>query len=222
VVAGASIAFAAAEEGDRDGIMLLATAVLAGIIGPVLSDLTQGYFFASRQLVFLLPSLAILAVSGFEKLHPRRPATAGVLGLLLAGGSLVADVHYAAKPRENWELAARRLLLGTSGDGCVAVIRASREQGPEGPSDLFLNGMNGVPVRLGRYSTAAFYMFFEPSLRERLCHSWIGERRIISAASPDTAASDEAGAQAWFRARGFRASQTEEAGGTRITAWTRE
>ncbi len=216
VIAAALVALTATERRDREWIMLLGAAISCGIAGPVLADVTQGYFFASRQLVFVLPALTVLTVLGFESLRLRRPIVASILGLLLVAGSLVADVRYIVWPSEDWGLAASHMVLQTDEGGCVVIIRRNPEEGSAPFSERFLDATDG------ERDSAAFYSFFEPSLRGRFCSSLDRVNRVIAVASPGTAASVEIAAQEWLHARGFRASRREETGGSRMTDWARK
>src|SRR5665213_1863006 len=204
--------------------MLLVVSILTGIAGPILADAAENYFFASRQLMFVLPALAILVTAGLEKIRLHRWNAAVVSGLLLAGGCLLADVRYLAHPPEDWQAAASRILLRTDTGACLAVIRADTEHSPfntTGVSDIFLNNFDqsnrGEPFP--RYSSAAFYTFFKPVLGTRGCTAGSEGRGVISVTSVHTAARVEAKAEEWLRSRGFRKSAAEEVGGSRIITW---
>jgi hypothetical protein len=107
------------------------------------------------------------------------------------------------------------MLLQTEQGGCLVIIRTNTKEGPAGFSDRFVDAAND------EQDSAAFYTFFEPSLRGRFCSSLDHENRVVAVASSGTPASDRAAAVEWLCARGFRASLDQEAGGTRITEWTR-
>jgi hypothetical protein len=69
------------------------------IICAVAADAWFGYFLAIRQMIFVLPPLALLLAAGVEAL-PRRPAailTAALLVTLVTG-----NISFFRRPREDW------------------------------------------------------------------------------------------------------------------------
>lgn len=195
---------------------LLVFSILSAVVGALVLDSVARYFFASRQLVFVLPSLAILASSGLESLFSRHSKAALLLGLTLLGACLFADWRYLTRHQEDWELAAARLRLRQN-DACIVFLRASEEHGALGEasaSDLFLNSWSGAKSdeAMIQYSTAAMYVFFEPSLKAAQCHGFIEEHHIVSVASPYVDAQLKAQTQKWFIAHGFRMIMTENVG----------
>jgi hypothetical protein len=100
--------------------------LLLWIVVPVplvmLADTLFHYFFAIRQLLFIVPPLCVLAGEGLEALQKAwRPLVA--VALLAAAAAY--DVRWFGQSKENWRLpaaAARRLVVpGT----CVLAVPAS-------------------------------------------------------------------------------------------------
>ncbi|HEX7360435.1 MAG TPA: glycosyltransferase family 39 protein, partial [Bryobacteraceae bacterium] len=102
-----------------------------------------GYFFAIRQLIFVLPPLCILAAEGLNALPQRSRWLPVGLGLF-AAISLFADVHLFTHYRENWGAAAalaKRLLHPRE---CLVSVPASASR---------------------------LYFLYQPSLSRRLCNA---------------------------------------------------
>ena len=77
--------------------LLLAT-VFVPLLGALVVDFASGYFIAIRQVIFILPALILLAAAS-----PR------IMVVALLAVSLVADVRWFLRPREDWAIAARAL-----------------------------------------------------------------------------------------------------------------
>ena len=75
---------------------LLLSAILFPICGALAGDAFMNYFFASRQILFALPGLVILAAMGFLELY-RRNKTCGHRcdGAVLLGAALQKDCDHA-------------------------------------------------------------------------------------------------------------------------------
>lgn len=150
----------------------------------VLADLVFDYFFAIRQVIFVLPALAILAAGGLERLWEER---GGRLALAVAGLLFALDTGYAirqfTKPRENWSAAAEVLHRYVQSGACVIAL-------PSGSSEYF--------------------EFFRPDLKGHQCGSLRAGKvtSVAVAVSPyliDRASEAETRAQ--LRAAGFRLSR---------------
>jgi uncharacterized membrane protein len=73
------------------------------IVCAVAADAWFGYFLAIRQMIFVLPPLALLFAAGVEAL-PRRPAA--ILTAALIAALVVGNISFFRRPRENWRTAA--------------------------------------------------------------------------------------------------------------------
>jgi 4-amino-4-deoxy-L-arabinose transferase-like glycosyltransferase len=79
---------------------------VAAMLLPLVADATLGYYFAGRQLIFALPFLILLGISGVGSV-PRWAAIVLVAPLLIA--SVKYDMRQATVTREDWQTPARRL-----------------------------------------------------------------------------------------------------------------
>jgi hypothetical protein len=93
----------------------LISAVLPLIAVPV-ANIAFDYFFAIRQLIYILPALVILF-----SVKPRH----FLLGFLVA--SLHGDVSWYLRPRENWSAASNALAEKSSQGGCVQFVGDSQK-----------------------------------------------------------------------------------------------
>ncbi len=78
-----------------------------------------GYFFAVRQMIYVLAPLALLFVAGTESLRTRGWA---LLALFLVA-SVYEDVNWFHKPREDWQAAAQAI----PAEGCVQFVPKDAE-----------------------------------------------------------------------------------------------
>jgi 4-amino-4-deoxy-L-arabinose transferase-like glycosyltransferase len=144
-VASLSLAGAAAlgwRRADSVARRFLLGSVVSGIVCAIAADAASGYFFAVRQVLFVLPPLLLLAAAWLP-ISRREWWQAGLLAVFLAA-ALVKDANYFRSPGEDWPGAARALLAATR-DGACAVVPS-----PE-PTEL--------------------YQLFEPALGGRFCHA---------------------------------------------------
>ena len=74
------------------------------------------YFFAVRQLIYILPAVAILFC-----VFPRKL----LLGFLIL--SLYSDVTWLMRPREDWSAASDAIATAVSESGCVQFVGDSRK-----------------------------------------------------------------------------------------------
>jgi 4-amino-4-deoxy-L-arabinose transferase-like glycosyltransferase len=81
------------------------------------ADAWSGYFVASRQFIWILPAVAILAAMAIER-HAR---AAVVLYALLGVVCVRQSVRYFTAPRENWQAAATYLSDQVQRGACLMV-----------------------------------------------------------------------------------------------------
>jgi hypothetical protein len=79
------------------------------LVGVFAANAALHYFFATRQLIFILPALALLFTKGANRL---------LIAAFLAA-SLYEDVQWFRKPRENWQAAADAIQREVSQGACV-------------------------------------------------------------------------------------------------------
>lgn len=131
----------------------LALWVAAPLVLALAADAVANYFFAIRQLLFVVPPLLLLGTEGLTWLWmrqvsvPRLPRWQRAMAVVLAStylmGAVVKDVRWQRDTREDWEKAAQTIR-----------VRLERE---------------GGCVRFEPNRDAHSYYFFEPWLRGRTC-----------------------------------------------------
>jgi len=140
--------FAAILAGVRAGMvrssvkLLLVLMILLPIGSALLVDHLFGYFFAIRQVIFILPSVVLLAGDGIEYIGSKMGGlmATGVALLILITG-IVYDVRWFTRPREDWKSA-------------TAILRQSVDNG-------------ACPLLTPDLNTQVF-LFFDPNLEHRL------------------------------------------------------
>lgn len=93
-------------------------AVVAPLCGAVVMDSAYGYFYAIRQVMFLLPGLVLAAAAGAG-----RGWCVVMLGVAIAG-----DVGLVARQGENWQAATELLVRTAPAGGCVLVVPSQQAQ----------------------------------------------------------------------------------------------
>lgn len=120
------------------GAMILAPVCLA-----ILTDFVFDYFFAIRQVIFVLPPLAMAGAAGLERMYKERGARLAVTtATLLVALNTGYAIHWFTKPRENWAAAAQILKRSASSGGCFLAL-------PSG--------------------SKVYYEFFQPTLKAYEC-----------------------------------------------------
>lgn len=117
--------------------------VVLPMLLPFAADSYFGYFWASRQTIAAAAPAALVASRGIESLHDRwhpRASLAAFLTVLLI--SLIADLRFYTKPRENWAAAAASLHVLANSSSCIDF----------------------TPPQ-----AATFFAFFDPSLASWRC-----------------------------------------------------
>lgn len=125
----------------------------------VAADLVFDYFFAIRQVIFVLPSLAVMAAAGLERLFGEKGrGLATACCVVVVALNIGYAIRWFTKPGEDWSAAAQRMSQEVGANGCF------------------------VPLPAG---TGAYYEFFRPDLRGRECGVDLSKaRRIAVAISP--------------------------------------
>ena len=102
-------------------LFLVVVAVVPAALA-VAADAAFDYFFAVRQIIFILPSLAILAAIGVESKRFQRFPTK--LALLLLALNIGYSIRWFTKPRESWERAAAALDNARHHGACLMLLPA--------------------------------------------------------------------------------------------------
>jgi len=169
---------------------LLLASILVPLCGALAGDAFSNYFFASRQILFALPGLVILATLGFLELFRRNKGVAIAAIAILAGAALQKDVSMQTGSKENWLAAARAVDEIARSGRCIEVVPAN---------------------------TLELYSFFVPGLATRVCTASPVQpgaaliSNLYSTPAELTAAADH------MREQGFAPIQTTAVGGTSIT-----
>jgi len=82
------------------------------------SNAALHYFFATRQLIYVLPALALLFTLGAESTRNYGK----VLLVAFLAASLYEDIQWFRKPREDWQAAADALQREVTGGACVTFL----------------------------------------------------------------------------------------------------
>jgi hypothetical protein len=173
--------------------------VCAALLPPVCvlaADAWFGYFFAIRQLIFILPAVAMLSAEGARLLiaQHHRLGTAVLAGLLLA--ATAHSYRHIRTKGENWALAASVLQLATGSQACAVVAPQSQ---------------------------LSLYTHFQPALRQRTCPADLTSHSVVIAATTPYTTPTEA-RELWQQlySAGFESSYRTHAGGTSIYVLRRQ
>jgi hypothetical protein len=102
--------------------MLLLLLIGVPVVLAVAADDVFSYFVASRQILWVLPPIAVLAAQGIS----RNYRTALPLTGLLAAFCLWQSFRYFTAPHENWQVAADAIAAEVRKGACMVVV--PREQ----------------------------------------------------------------------------------------------
>lgn len=175
----------------RPGVRgLLVAAILFPMAGALAGDAFTNYFFASRQILFALPGLVILAALGFLELFRRNKSIALVAMAILLGAAFEKDVSMQTKAREDWPAAAKAVAGLAQKGRCIEVVPAS---------------------------SLELYSFFAPGLETKVCAASPREAGAALITSLYTTTAELIAAADHFRDHGFSPVQTTAVGGTSIT-----
>jgi uncharacterized membrane protein len=189
-VASLSLAAAAAlgwRSADSFARRFLLGAVVSGIVCAIAADAASGYFFAVRQVLFVLPALLLLAAAWLPV--SRREWWQPALLAVFLVAAFVKDATYFRSPGEDWPGAARALLAATR-DGTCAVVPS-----PE-PTEM--------------------YQVFEPALSGRFCHPSEATGPVVIVRNRYTLTTSLEEATRPLAARGFRAVSETDIAGVRL------
>jgi nitrate reductase NapE component len=101
-------------------VTLLVLLIVVPSLLAIMADGAFGYFVATRQIMWVLPSVAVLAALGMERM--RRAGLA--VGVLFAAVCIWQDVRFFSGPKENWKVAADAISAEVSRGACLVVVPA--------------------------------------------------------------------------------------------------
>jgi hypothetical protein len=170
--------------------------VLLPIAGAVIGDAIGSYFFAARQIIFIIPGIALLAAEGCGRLLENRARPGLAFAALLVTALAVQDARAFTRPREDWALAAQTLKAQAGEDGCVLAA----------PQDWDW-----------------LYRFFAPAPASWLCGPDLRPaRRVVLAITPYTSPQQLSQVERSLETQGFSPLPgAQSVGGTRIRVFRR-
>ena len=180
---------AAAFFARTSGLGVLLSTLLFSVCGALAGDAFMNYFFASRQIIFALPGLAILAAVGFSALYRRNKIVALAALAILLVASVEKNVTMQIDSQEDWRAAAATLTEIARSGRCIEVV----------PANSF-----------------ALYGFFDPGLASKICPA-APEFGAALVSHLYTTAEELRSAESSWKARGFVARRSTAVGGTTIT-----
>jgi 4-amino-4-deoxy-L-arabinose transferase-like glycosyltransferase len=170
---------------------LLLSSALFVLVGALAADAWRDYFFASRQLLFAVPALSILAALGLEMALRRRTLLGAALVGVFVIAALTNDVKMQLNAKEDWPAAANALAQVSRQGYCVQIAERQKE---------------GV----------ALYSVFVPSLASSTCSNLTGQSKVALVSNLATGAETLNLFQEELRSLGFGLRKTVSVGGTTI------
>jgi uncharacterized membrane protein len=128
---------------------------LLPVLLAIFADALFGYFFAIRQILFVLVPLSLLAALGLDRAAQQKRKLATAASVVLIGVLVGADIWYFCRSRENWQAASVALQSLVTNGSCILFI-------PENTADL--------------------YEFFIPGLKESACGGDVSTVRSVAVA----------------------------------------
>jgi len=173
--------------------------ILLPIAGAVIGDAIGSYFFAARQIIFIIPGMALLATEGCGRLIEKRARLGLALTALLVTAMAVQDARALTRPREDWALASQALRAQAGSDGCV--MTAPQDW------DWLYRFLAPAPA------PASWFCGVDPGQA----------RRVVLAITPYTSPQQLSQVESRLEALGFSPLPgTESTGGTRIRVFRRK
>jgi Dolichyl-phosphate-mannose-protein mannosyltransferase len=109
---------------DKKTKVLLLLLIAVPLVGAVLADAAFGYFLAARQFLWMMPALAILAVSAWDA-RPRETAALTAIAMLLCG---YKSIRYFTQPEPDWQFAATTIAAEVDRGACFRVVPQSAHE----------------------------------------------------------------------------------------------
>jgi hypothetical protein len=98
----------------------LAYWIAAPVLLAILADAASGYFVAARQILWILPAVAVAAALGAE----RRPRPGRAVVAILTAICVWYSYRYFTAPHDNFEKAADTMMAEVKQGACIAVVPA--------------------------------------------------------------------------------------------------
>jgi hypothetical protein len=87
------------------------------LLGVPIANSVFHYFFAIRQMIFVLPAFALLFALGTEGARVGR-----VVLIAFVAASLYEDINWFRKPREDWRAATTAVTTSVNAGACVTFV----------------------------------------------------------------------------------------------------
>lgn len=184
---------------SRQTKAFLLLAIASSIVCAIAADALFHYYFAIRQLLYLLIPLALLAGQGATDLYRSKSTCSWtvltILSLLFAGACIAKDVRSLSDRSDDWASAARGLSAAGRDGYCIAL--------PPG-------------------MTVGLYAVFAPELEARVCPDWSKESKIVYPVASLTSPHDWEPMRDRILRSGFREERQSRAGGTTLLFFERD
>jgi uncharacterized membrane protein len=108
--------------GETPGLVLLGSLIVVPALLALAADATFGYFVATRQILWVVPAIAILAAMGID----RSPRIGLPVVAVLAAFCLWQGFRDFTAPRENWDIAATAIADEVRQGACLEVVPAEQ------------------------------------------------------------------------------------------------
>ena len=174
---------------ERSKKLLLLLMIVIPVGFSLLADSASGYFVAIRQVIFILPSMALLICLGVDYIARRAGGRiALVAAILLLAINLAYDVRWFSKPREDWQRAADAVNEAAHQGACAVLV-------PERTAQIFLffhpSLVHNIYGDEADFSTCpqvviamSHYSKKWPDIASRLAGLGFKQSGVISAAEP--------------------------------------
>jgi hypothetical protein len=104
--------------GHRDRVVFLSLLIAIPVALVLVADGMSNYFVATRQIIWVLPAIALLAAKAVGD----KPRVAVPVAALLAALCLWQSIRFFTEPKENWQIAADALVSEVKPDVCLVVV----------------------------------------------------------------------------------------------------
>jgi len=178
----------------QDWTMALVAAVIAPVVLAFATDAQFNYFFAIRQVIYMVPFLLILMAEGATRLWDSgslRAASALLLAVFL-GASILKNYRHLSDRSEDWQRLSSALVQRARG-GCILLV--SKDE-------------------LGLYTV------FEPGISRSLCDSDLS-RRVVMPMLPSSTPEEDRVAREILARKGMSRLSTERVGFANIEIFAR-
>jgi hypothetical protein len=170
---------------------LLLSSVVVVVVGALAIDSWRDYFFASRQFLFALPGLSILAAVGFEGSLRRNKLMGVAVATIFLIAALANDVGMQRNAKEDWPAAAHALYRVSQDGYCIQMPESQR-------------------------GSVTLYSVFVPSLLSRTCGNLAAQSRVALVWNLATETHIRNSSEDELRRLGFAVKKTITVGGTII------